>query len=234
MRLHEVLYNQAKLLNFGDRAEAYPDSEIFDDKKFKSIAEYIRQHCSESIDALKSTNAHLYRWEKPSSKITISKTPENRTPKATSLAQMEYLNKALKMCGFTSLRNNSIFCTTSKLTPPGGLAWFTDKFQVFPFNGFKFTWSVYLPDIGTYMHNIKFGSNESLGDMTFNLGLSNSAISELTKRMSIIDANTLIKEMGLKHTEFNAALNSTHEISITGTYVMLPDEISDQIWKYLD
>jgi hypothetical protein len=188
----------------------------YSSEKIENVLEFIENHCSEFCSAVRRSNNFLYRAipQGKAPQIFIATSPKHRIPQGQGLQHQQIFDKILSSAGFLSLRTNSI-CTTTDLSFVKD--WGTPYF-IFPLNGFSFTWSNFIRDVG--------GST-----------ILSSTLKKLFPKYYIFpeanrpDINTgnlpkpsvakFVKDMQYKNDDLSQALKSNHEISIHGQYVAI-------------
>jgi hypothetical protein len=114
------------------------------EQNFENFYSLVEQNCSEALSAMKATKKFLYRGVKYAQHSAFhGKSRENRNTLDTSERSQRSIDFLLKHSGFTALRSNSIFCTSSSSFAGGyGLT-----YLIFPINGFAFTWAKRIRDL---------------------------------------------------------------------------------------
>jgi len=116
---------------------------IFDEKTLKYFA-YIEANCGEYLKAVRETGKILYRGQRDSqAPIFVGYPRENRRTKDSSEEAQKLYDKYLTMMGFSALRSNSIFTTSSEHQADE----YGYVYAIFPKDGFKFTWSTKMGDL---------------------------------------------------------------------------------------
>jgi hypothetical protein len=107
-------------------------------------AELIRTECSEFLKMLGSSDTFLYRGIKGALEKNIpvafwDYTKPRKKPMDTPVEIQTVVDTVLKSAGFTALRGNSLYCTSSfSFAEIYGK---DNVYYIFPKNGFTFTWS---------------------------------------------------------------------------------------------
>lgn len=105
---------------------------------------YIERECSEAVDAVIKTGKFLFRGQEDTSKpVFVGRPWDKREPRDSNADAQVLYDKNLKLMGFTALRSNSIFTTSTK----SNAAEFGTIYAIFPKNGFSFTWSTVNDDL---------------------------------------------------------------------------------------
>lgn len=172
-------------------------NEVITNSEFDKITEIIENNCSDILKLYRETGSMLYRGVRgifvP---YFIQNQVENRRPKDTSLADQEKVDTLLKGGGFTALRSNSIFASGSFFNANA----YGQVYDVFPFNGFAYTWSTKLNDFyekyDAYPYDVYTLKNIKLPE-------------------------ELIKTYGFTNTNIKNALNSSNEILIYGKCLLV-------------
>jgi hypothetical protein len=107
----------------------------------------INNECSDYINIVKNSNnifqPLLHGTKKHQEEYYIGRSIGNRSPKTSSLEYSELVDEGLEKLGVVARRLNSMYATTSF-----GLAQeFGNIYEVFPINGFNYTWCKYADDI---------------------------------------------------------------------------------------
>jgi hypothetical protein len=177
----------------------------YEQEKLEHVFEFISKHCSQAVKDMQSKNKFLYRGiNAPSPTIFLGATPVTREPYGMGKDQQWILDKIFKLTGFISLRRNSI-CATTK---PDEYVNFGKIYYIFPVNGFNFTWSKIIKDVG--------GNNEIYNELK---KLYNSYIG--INRLDQDAANKFIKKWDFRNNNFDQALWVGNEITINGQYVAI-------------
>lgn len=193
----------------------------YSDEKLENVLQFIEKHCTEALLAFKRANLFLYRgigYDTRQPAIFLAITPKFRPPSGQTYNKQYLFDMILSSQGFMSLRTNSI-CTSSVLM--NALDWGNPYF-IFPLNGFSFTWSKFIEDVG--------GSpflSAALDDIEGNIDPKIGP--------SIKQSKNFINRMKYKNNDFSGALKSGHEISIHGQYVAIQTidhSITQQIGTY--
>ena len=111
---------------------------------------YIERECSEAVDAVIKTGKFLFRGQEYTSKpVFVGRPWDKRKPRDSNAEAQVLYDKNLKLMGFTALRSNSIFTTSTK----SDAAEFGTIYAIFPKNGFSFTWSTVNQDL--VLHSVR-------------------------------------------------------------------------------
>jgi hypothetical protein len=209
MRINEIIFKKKK-----------PTPPEISEEDIYTALEYIDENCSEFLTALKGTETFLYRGLDPKfSKTPLFKTqsPINRNPTGQSQPQQAMLDLFLKTSGFTALRTNSILCTTAESQARE----FGLIYIIFPINGFSFTWSKKIPDIG---------SSKILANELYNCySVKKYSIKNIPSRE---ESDKFINDFGFKNNNLSEALLSGNEIAIHGEYIAISRYYIDLISNY--
>jgi len=172
-------------------------NEVIEDINWNKIKKIIKDNCSEILEIYSQTGSMLYHGERgdEGDSYFVSDKIKNRVPKDTLPQIQTIVDKHLSDAGFTALRSNSLFCSPN----PGAANAYGKLFQVFPLNGFSYTWSCkihdFYEDFDTYPFTIK-----TLGEC---------------------DSEGFIKTYGYKNNDLKDALNSRNEILIHGKCLLI-------------
>ncbi len=119
MKINEIYYNKKKISSDTNK-----------------IIKYIQTYCSDFLPIYKKFGP-LFRGMQGSENVaTVWSSPVGRQPKDTDRLFQKAIDKKLKEAGFTALRSNSAFCTSSHRFA----SQFNDTHIIFPKNGFTYTW----------------------------------------------------------------------------------------------
>lgn len=169
----------------------------------------IKENCSNFVYDMKKASKFLYRGVDGINPPVFTKTsPWNRKPIGQSQSQQETLDNILKLGGFKSLRSNSICCTSNEYQ----IEQFGIPYMIFPKNGYSFTWSSKIEDIG---------SNNKFAALLFAINTP-----DYKKAMSVINT------FEFKNTDMSSALESENEITIHGEYMAISAYYRDIISNY--
>ena len=189
------------------------------------VIEAIKQVKIDASDFLKShlaTGEYLLRGihdvELPA--VFTEDSPINREPQGQSGVAQQTLDYILRKCGFTSLRHNSICCASDFY----GARRFTDNiYYVFPHNGYSFTWSEKINDIGgTHQLSIEL---RRLADERMD-GYHNGILPLET-------CQKFINDYKFRHDDMTMALTSGNEVTIHGKYTLIKYAYEELIEKLL-
>jgi hypothetical protein len=190
------------------------------------VADYIQKHCSEFL--YQRNSGWLYRGlDNFPPDIYIDNSPVNREPRDTDATISRIIDQKFVEVGFKALRSNSIFCYATRIE---AAAYTTtnnvdDVHNIFPFNGFSFTWSSKIRDltiskgigrgmVAAYKKSEKYGQK---------LGYN---FDRLVEFLPTLDwpAKTFVEEFGYTNKNFGAAMQSSNEIMIHGTCLGIKSE----------
>lgn len=111
--------------------------EHYDPDLYK-ILSLIKRDCKVFLQDVKTSDDFLYRGiRKTPGRYFKGASRNSRRVKDSSNEIQKFIDMVLKAAGFTALRSNSIFTTTSKSNAGG----YGDTFLIFPIDGFQFTYS---------------------------------------------------------------------------------------------
>lgn len=169
----------------------------------------IEESCSEFVSEMKIASMFLYRGVQGSNQpIFTNITPWNRKPIGQTKPQQKTLDKILKLGGFKSLRSNSICCSSTE----SEIRKFGVPYLIFPRNGYAFTWSSKIADIG---------SDGNFAKLIWNM-----------YEPSYKSATSIINSFGFKNNNMAAALESGNEITIHGEYMAISIYYRDIVSNY--
>lgn len=183
-------------------SKPYTRSLMTGDIKYAEIIKFLKKNCSEILAINKQTRKFLYRGmsEYKRSDAFIEVPRNNREPLGLSPSDHLMLIKAFRLVGFKAIRNETISVSSNFNI----IEDFGKPFVIFPLNGFSYTWSERFDDIG--------GFSDVIDDELRGLNISN-----LTKET----ANLIVDKLGFTDKDITEAMESGHEIAITGPFVAL-------------
>lgn len=181
----------------------------------------IKTRCQQFIRSTKITNKFLYRGIFSDNEFFKQSSPANRWPIGQSRSEQMMLDYILKLTGFTSLRSNSICCTANE----SSIENFGDPYIIFPIDGFTFTWSSTIEDIG--------GNSPLFTKLHDWVSPKNSA-SRTGNIPTKIEATAFINEFDFRHEQMPAALESGNEITIHGDYFAISQYFINDVSEYFD
>jgi len=111
----------------------------------KIITETLKNNCSEFLKVARRTGCFLYRGTNKFKEFFTAESPVTRHPQGQTSYEQHILDGIFQSLGFTALRSNSICCTSAAATAKD----FGDVLAIFPHNGFSFTWSPIVNDVGS-------------------------------------------------------------------------------------
>jgi hypothetical protein len=168
----------------------------------------INDSCKEFISGVKAANTFLYRGIDTRKPFFNAATPNTRMPLGQSLQEQAMLDHILKTNGFTALRSNSRSCTPN-ITE---VYLFGNPYLIFPEDGFSFTWSQHVSDIGI---------SRLVQKELHNWIAPRNPFSKRGNIPTHEEALTFIKNLGFRHDNLPEALASGNEIIIHGNYFAL-------------
>ncbi len=163
------------------------------------IASYIKENCSEYLSVTLQANKFLYRGvTTTSTPVFVGRPRDKRTPTGQSESQQAILDMLLKASGFKALRSNSISCISDENVSEA----FGIPYLIFPVNGFDYTWSKWINDIGS----------------------SSALVRVLTRyrrkdQVDYEDVDAFLRDTGFRNNDLEGALFHDHEVSIAGKYI---------------
>jgi hypothetical protein len=189
-----------KIFELFDTFRDEPGNEEPRDTDRGGIVSYIQDNCSEFLSVAKDTGLFLYRGlDTMSSSVFVGRPREGREPKGQSKDQYNLLNQIFELAGIQATRANSISCTSDRT--------FTEEFgktyYIFPVNGFSYTWSSRVSDIG---------SDNTLAKVL-------RAIIRDEPEIDKYFADNFVKEFDFKDDRLDLAMMEHCEVSIHGKYV---------------
>ena len=130
------------------------------------------------------------------------------------------LDYILRKCGFTSLRHNSICCASDFY----GARRFTDNiYYVFPHNGYSFTWSEKINDIGgTHQLSIELRRLADERMDCYHNGI-----------LPLETCQKFINDYKFRHDDMTMAPTSQNEITIHGRYTLIKVDYNYHVQKLL-
>jgi len=164
----------------------------------------VRSQCSAYLSIRKTTRLRLFRGLNYHLDAFKGRPYDNRRPMHSSRKQQNELDRLLQAAGFDALRSNSTFVTTQErdIELYGGV------YEIFPVNGFKFTWSTVFRDLTLDV----FDNKKKL--KSYNKLIQDPKIS--------IDEK--IKSFGFTSENFEQAMRSGNEIYLRGEYYAFAKE----------
>jgi hypothetical protein len=184
------------------------------DEKLYELCSTLKEQCSEFLDEMKQAKRFLYRGISSDKPYFEANSPPYRNPQGQSIQYQNLLDICLKMNGFGALRSNSICCTSDLKHATA----FANSYLIFPKNGYEFTWSPIIEDIG--------GSDKLYDILTF-LYRKNSESVEFKP------SQLMIKECRFKNRDMTSALKSENEISIHGKYIAIAYKYKNDVGVFL-
>lgn len=182
----------------------------------EQILSVVKQNCSESIAAMMQAKKFLYRGvhSRGDSATPIAfhgRSRNDRNPMSTGSTIDAIVNKGLVNSGFKALRNNSIFCTSNKQTA----SFYGDHvYFIFPKDGFNYGWNTkymdYYTDFVDNLQAMRVGPDAKKHQQRV-----------IAKMEADSDHSDFAQKYDFLNTEFTLALESGHEIFISGEYYAL-------------
>ncbi len=187
------------------------------ESKIRLVLDNIIIECRDFCRDMQETHTFLYRGiENLAKSYFTGDSPINRNPRGQSQDQQWALDKILSLNGFRALRNNSISCTPDVRKAK---RWGVGKYEtyiIFPHNGFDFTWSQYINDIGSEYRIVD------------QLEIFNDSPKELKDKI----AHDFVNEWKFRSSDMDSALISGHEIAIHGKYTAINIRFAPIVKKY--
>lgn len=205
--------------------------------KFDAIKNTLITRCSDILDIYKTTDkTYLYRGVKYSpSEIYAGQPPINRFPKNTPKRADEIINQAMQEVGYTARRDNSIF-VTSDYSDAGS---YGNLYIIFPFNGYKFTWSKLYRDLTTGLGFSTLDFNDAEADFDDESIESHhktnvDQTSKLDNYYNKYGAKGFCRNvLYLENTDMRAAIMSKHEIYLHGNYIAVSKIYMSEINNFI-
>ena len=165
--------------------------------------------CSQFVSDMKKAQMFLYRgvdYSITPSPIFMANSPENRLPKGQTFHEQRILDLLLSLSGYEAVRSNSASCSSTLAE----ISRFGRPYIIFPINGFDFTWSKLISDVG---------SNEILSRSLDIWDASHAAKIRANKeKVAEWGAEEFVNKWEFQNENMVAALESGNEISINGKY----------------
>ena len=183
--------------------------------------QYIFDNCSDFVADAKHSRNFLYRGfrgSEPKPIITGSST-NNRRPYGQSAIAQKVLDTIFTMAGYEAGRKNTICCTPDLSKAE---AWGYSYFM-FPVNGYKFTWSTEINDIGG-----DYDFERILQSFVTGSDLSYNPIVKITPE----EAREFVGKYGFHKTNMSTALAVGNEINISGEYVAISTTLKSYVYNY--
>ncbi len=180
-----------------------------------SVVNLVETSCSDALKFYKTAKAVLWHGMKPFEKsadkvyfkelpdVFVSESRNNRPPRNSTVEIQNLVDEKLIAAGFEALRRNSLFVTSDVHTAFS----YGSHYAIFPFDGFKFTWSETMHDLFGYF--MLSGNNIGKNDR-----LTISKLSNVTPK-------AFIAAYRFKNKDFLEAIKSEHEIYLKGKYVAI-------------
>ena len=190
-----------------------------------TACEAIDEHCIEFIKDMKTANKFLYRGidYRVTTPIFTDESPATRSPIGQTRENHKKLNILLTMGGFKALRSNSICCSSNLKEATG----FGAPFMIFPANGYEFTWSSRIDDIGG-----SYPLMHALNDWDLRKKLPVFGYKPKKWPPAPEEAEAFLDSFGFQDFDMVAALNSGNEIAIHGKYMAISRYYIDIVSKY--
>jgi hypothetical protein len=194
----------------------------------EKTAEYIRNNCQQYLAACNTAGDFLYRGfdnkngYPAADEVFIGIPSNNRSPSGLTDDQQDKLNKVFKALGFYATRNRIISCSGNLLQAKD---FGSHTFIIFPLDGFRFTWSPKVDDVGSYGGQHEISGLDPEIKQVFNQ-LDDDI--QITKKTAIAFNNIL----GFTDKDLVAAIKSKNEVVIAGKYVAVRSDIGFE--EYLE
>lgn len=198
------------------KSDDEPDGQISDrpPQNFGILMMHIQQYSSQSIEAYKQTNEFLYRGKYDFDEISIVDPRKDRKPLSSPSQIQMVIDEKLRAAGFRAIRSNSFFGTSSI----NFASQFGHPLIIFPFNGFKFTWSPDIKDLTIDLDLIRLNKSEE------------KCVVDSLKTMSSAD---FIQKYKFRQDGFEEALRSQNEVYICSKCVLISAKWEDQVRECL-
>lgn len=179
-------------------------------KNLGLIMMYLQKYASQIIGAYKKADRFLYRGTNMiGTTVAIKNPPVDRMPFVITKEVNDFIDKKLRVTGFKALRGNSFFCSSSSEMAGS----YGDRYIIFPFNGFSFTWSPKIRDLV----------------MDYDLWADDSQPQRFVNHYYTTTAQEVINELGYKNTDIVSAIISRHEVFIHSKCVFIKADLEVQI-----
>lgn len=204
---------------------------------FRSFFTALKRDCSEYIDLIKGKKRMLYRGLKThDSPLLKLASRENRKPKDSPLPYQDAMDRWLQSRGFEARRSNSYFATAE----PHDAKKYGAVYMVFPCNGFQYTWFQDGFDLwvarGQFYRSLREIAKTSQEEINQFKDLDDALNKGLwTVEQQDAAMNIFMSEMGPINCNLTSALQSDHEIMLTGQYyaVKLDSKYAGTIISFL-
>jgi hypothetical protein len=196
-------------------------NEIFSEDDINDILPILKKSCNEYILSARQSGRFLYRGIDTERPIMLIDPPPNRMPQGQSLTEQAMLDRILKMTGFTALRSNSRSCTTN----PSDALEFGNLYLIFPMDGFSYTWSSRIADVG---------SNRLLAKRLHDWCPPKNSFSKSGSTPTQDEAERFIEEFEFHKDNLPRAMDIGNEIIVKGRYYAISRYYIDEISTYLD
>lgn len=155
----------------------------------------ITEHCKESLAAMRYVGEFLYRGS-INKDFTAFKgiSRNNRRPLSTNARHQVLIDEMLSQSGFTALRSNSIYCTSSAFEASYYSKSVGATYMIFPIDGFKYTWSEYSGDLYALMNAADYRMLENR------------------------EFDKFMEKFKFRKTGLNIAIQEGHEVMVHGQY----------------
>jgi len=169
----------------------------------------LEKNCSDFIKDMKTARRFLWRGISGYDQDVYTEiSPTNRKPNGQTPMEQATLDSYLMAAGFQSLRSNSICCATDYDGLMGSYVYI-----IFPHDGYSFTWSSKIKDIGGTPRLRQFLSQKHWGTLEQ-------------------ESERLIAELDFRDRDMVSALKSGAEITIHGKYTAINESYSNQLSRY--
>lgn len=160
-----------------------------------SLVSTIKEECSEIIRILNASQHTLYRGVKDCPIAFLGKPREDRNPLDSSNHAQELFDTAMKNAGYTALRSNSIFCSTSYDFAAG----YGAVHAVFPKNGFSYTWSTKYRDLVDADHSTLVKALSLSDDSLAKIKYLMNMLMRIRTNQSFYDLSTYAADMAINN-----------------------------------
>jgi len=200
MLINEVIVDPNELMV--DRTEIVDQI----DAGIAKYIEIIKIKASDALTDMSNTRRFLYRGIKTGPDVFVGRPRIDRQSRDTAPEIQEIIDTHLDFLGYLALRRNSLFCAGYDITggPDAALSLYGIPYYIFPFDGFKYTWSSKIKDITDIFGNGMYGANPYLVDK-----LDHMQPKEFEAKYAFHDD------------DFAGALQSGCEIYINGQYAAI-------------
>lgn len=195
----------------------------------EKIISYVEHHCGIFLNAARTSKRLLFRGLNDTNEnVFVSRPREDRKTKGSTESFAKKLNRCFELVGLIP-RNRTISCVSNTNTSNYG-----KLYIIFPLNGFNFSWSSKIPDVGSLtLFDVEEWRQYGEDDIANALvSLYNIKLEEINSKFAANVINLLgFKNHNLvhamtKHNKISGQPNSYYEIAIAGNYVGINHEFA--------